>query len=153
MTARSSDPVDRYVATRLRAARVSIGLSQTELGEAMGGVSFQQIQKYEKAVNRVSIGRLALAAKATRRPITWFLEGAAQPEAAALVPDIGAQLLAAPGGAELAVYFLAIRDPEHRGAILRVAEILGSMPHDAADESDAGAAGRARPGLRGRAAA
>jgi transcriptional regulator with XRE-family HTH domain len=52
-----SDTIDRVVATNIRLHRTQRGISQAELGEALG-VSFQQIQKYEKGLNRVSASRL-----------------------------------------------------------------------------------------------
>ena len=49
--------LDRHVAARIRQKRVELGMSQETLGEALG-VTFQQVQKYEKGTNRVSAGRL-----------------------------------------------------------------------------------------------
>lgn len=57
------DPVDRYVGARIRAERTQVGLTQSQLGAAVG-VTFQQIQKYERGTNRVSASMLVRAAKA-----------------------------------------------------------------------------------------
>lgn len=65
--------VDRMIGARIRAARVMRGLSQTELGERIG-VSFQQVQKYENAANRVSGSRLLAISKVLDVPITYFYE-------------------------------------------------------------------------------
>ncbi|GAA0655518.1 helix-turn-helix domain-containing protein [Brevundimonas lenta] len=66
--AEAIDPVDRYVGERIRAERMAAGLTQTQLGAAVG-VTFQQIQKYERGVNRVSASTLARAAKALGVPV------------------------------------------------------------------------------------
>jgi transcriptional regulator with XRE-family HTH domain len=65
------DKVDAEVARRIRTHRVSKGVSQMELGTAVG-VTFQQIQKYEKGVNRVSPGRLQRIANHLGIPVATF---------------------------------------------------------------------------------
>ena len=65
---------DVEMGKRIRLRRVEIGVSQSELGEKLG-VSFQQVQKYEKGVNRVGAARLSQIAKALDVPITFFYEG------------------------------------------------------------------------------
>lgn len=62
---------DQYVAARLRRARVMKGVTQVELAEAVG-VSFQQIQKYEKGVVRVSAGRLMQFCAVLELPVSFF---------------------------------------------------------------------------------
>jgi transcriptional regulator with XRE-family HTH domain len=62
---------DQFVAARVRVARLAAGLSQATLGKAIG-VTFQQIQKYEKGANRVGPGRLQEIANITGKPITFF---------------------------------------------------------------------------------
>ena len=57
MLKKNANPIDRHVGTRIRMQRLVRGLSQTELGKAVG-VTFQQMQKYEKGANRVSASRL-----------------------------------------------------------------------------------------------
>ena len=68
---RSTLPVDQGIAQRLRLRRVEMGLSQETLGELIG-VSFQQIQKYEKCVNRITASRLHLIAGQLDVPISFF---------------------------------------------------------------------------------
>lgn len=73
------DPVDRHVGRRLRLRRALLGLSQERLG-ALLGVTFQQIQKYERGANRIGAGRLWRLASILDVPVGWFfeeLEGAA----------------------------------------------------------------------------
>ena len=71
-------PVDRFVGQKLRLARTSRKLSQTQLGES-SGITFQQVQKYEKGTNRVSASRLFEFAKLLGVEIAYFFEGAGGP--------------------------------------------------------------------------
>ena len=57
MSAKTPNPVDKHVGSRVRMRRIMLGMSQEKLGEALG-LTFQQIQKYEKGTNRMSVGRL-----------------------------------------------------------------------------------------------
>jgi len=65
------DPVDCHVGKRLKMRRIMLGLSQHDLGDAVN-VSIQQIQKYEKATNRISSGRLYAFAKLLMVPVEFF---------------------------------------------------------------------------------
>jgi transcriptional regulator with XRE-family HTH domain len=72
---RTPTHVDEHVGLRIREARLAADLSQTGLGAKIG-VTFQQVQKYEKGANRVGCGRLQQIADALDRPITWFFAAA-----------------------------------------------------------------------------
>lgn len=74
-TVKSPDNTDVTVGHRIRSQRLMLGLSQTELGSKLG-ITFQQIQKYEKGTNRVSAGRLQQIAQFYKVPISFFFEGA-----------------------------------------------------------------------------
>ena len=67
-------PVDAHVGGRVRAGRTLIGMSQEELGKHVG-LTFQQIQKYEKGMNRIGASRLWQFSLILGRPISWFFEG------------------------------------------------------------------------------
>lgn len=67
------DPIDSVVGRRLKVRRVMLGLSQNDLAEAVN-VSIQQIQKYEKATNRISSGRLFAFARLLKIPVSYFYE-------------------------------------------------------------------------------
>ncbi len=67
-------PVDEYVGKRVRQRRWMVGFSQQQLGEAVG-IKFQQIQKYETGMNRVSASRLWDIAETLEVPITFFFDG------------------------------------------------------------------------------
>lgn len=74
MSPKDVHPIDTYVGQRLRYARVLKGLSQEAVANALQ-VTFQQIQKYEKGRNRMSVGRLWDAAKLFEVPMTFFFQG------------------------------------------------------------------------------
>lgn len=69
----SSNPVDVYVGTRLKVRRMELGLSQNKIGE-MTGITFQQVQKYEKGLNRIGSSRLYEFAKILKVPVSYFFE-------------------------------------------------------------------------------
>ncbi len=79
MVRRATDE-DEYVGRRVRQRRLELGLSQTELADALG-VTFQQIQKYENATNRVSSGRLYKMARYLDVALDYFFEGLELPTA------------------------------------------------------------------------
>lgn len=66
--------VDRHVGNRLRLRRTVLGISQTTLAERVG-ISFQQVQKYERGVNRISASRLCQFARVLDVPVVYFFEG------------------------------------------------------------------------------
>jgi transcriptional regulator with XRE-family HTH domain len=126
MTA-TPDPIDIDVGARIRARRVFLGLSQTKLATALG-LTFQQVQKYERGDNRVSASTLVRVA------------GALDTSVAALVGEDGARTekpmfrhLAMPGAFDLLDAFAKIADPEVRRAVVRLTKTLAK----AADRSNA----------------
>jgi transcriptional regulator with XRE-family HTH domain len=66
-------PVDLHVGTRLRAQRVAMGMSQEKLGDAIG-LTFQQVQKYERGTNRIGASRLYELSKVLEVPVGFFFE-------------------------------------------------------------------------------
>ena len=74
MSVKRPDPVDVEVGHRIRIERLSRGLSQTALANQLG-VTFQQVQKYEKGVNRVGAGRLTKIAEVLGVPVSSFFSG------------------------------------------------------------------------------
>jgi transcriptional regulator with XRE-family HTH domain len=71
---KSPSDADRHIGRRIRLRRISIGMSQERLGELLG-LTFQQVQKYEKGMNRVGAGRLVDVAGALGVPVSYFFEG------------------------------------------------------------------------------
>ncbi|MBM3608216.1 MAG: helix-turn-helix transcriptional regulator [Alphaproteobacteria bacterium] len=72
---RSPNPVDKHVGSRVRMRRLLLGLSQEKLGEALG-LTFQQVQKYEKGTNRIGASRLQQISKILQAPPSYFFDGA-----------------------------------------------------------------------------
>ncbi|HXY57242.1 MAG TPA: helix-turn-helix transcriptional regulator [Methylocystis sp.] len=72
---KTPDPIDRHVGSRVRMQRVLMKMSQEKLGEALG-LTFQQVQKYEKGTNRIGASRLQQISKTLNVPPSFFFEGA-----------------------------------------------------------------------------
>jgi transcriptional regulator with XRE-family HTH domain len=72
---KAPDPIDRHVGSRVRMQRVLMKMSQEKLGEALG-LTFQQVQKYEKGTNRIGASRLQQISKTLNVPPSFFFEGA-----------------------------------------------------------------------------
>ncbi|HCS22517.1 MAG TPA: helix-turn-helix domain-containing protein [Alphaproteobacteria bacterium] len=69
-------PVDIHVGTKVKSRRLMLGLSQEELAKSIG-LTFQQVQKYERGSNRISVSRLTDISRALKVPVDYFLEGCA----------------------------------------------------------------------------
>ena len=69
--------VDKFVGSKVRGRRMALGISQTKLANALG-VSFQQVQKYEKGSNRISASKLLAISQLLERPVSYFFDGAAE---------------------------------------------------------------------------
>jgi transcriptional regulator with XRE-family HTH domain len=126
---RSPNRVDLHVGMRIRLRRRTIGLSQERLAEALG-LTFQQVQKYERGVNRVSASKLYEIARILRAPITSFFEGLAEPETLdrAVVKENGGadfvyDLVMTQEGLELAALFPKV-DRRHRRLLVEMARAL-----------------------------
>ncbi|MDG6094057.1 helix-turn-helix domain-containing protein [Acetobacter sp. AN02] len=74
-TGSASSALDAHIGARIRLRRMLLGMTQVELGEALG-LTFQQVQKYERGTNRVSASRLAEIARALDVPIGFFYDDA-----------------------------------------------------------------------------
>jgi transcriptional regulator with XRE-family HTH domain len=74
MSDRLPNAIDRHVASRLRLRRLEVGMTQTQLAQAVG-VTFQQLQKYEGATNRISAGALYQLALTLDVPVQYFFDG------------------------------------------------------------------------------
>ena len=118
---RASGSIDALVGALIRAARNCADITQARMGEELG-VTFQQIQKYEKGTNRVGPRALCVIAKLTKRPIEWFYGDAAEPDGAVHLRDIGTDLLQTVWGRRLAQAWLAMEEVQDREALLLIAE-------------------------------
>jgi transcriptional regulator with XRE-family HTH domain len=100
-------PVDRHVGLRIRMRRKELGISQERLADALG-LTFQQIQKYERAANRVSASKLYEIARALNASVGYFYEGLATADEidSPAAPNLEAHaFLMTPEGQELAALF------------------------------------------------
>jgi transcriptional regulator with XRE-family HTH domain len=123
MTTRNARPVDVLVRQNIRILRMQRGLSQSDLAERVG-LTFQQIQKYEKAANRVGASRLIQVADALGVPLATLFEGSAG--AAHGGPDqSGRALLTDPKALRLLQAFDRIASNKHRTAVLHLLESIG----------------------------
>lgn len=127
MSRRSPDDIDRHVGTRVRLQRLLMGMSQTELGEALG-VTFQQVQKYENGTNRIGAGRLHRIAQVLGKPVTFFYDQAATENGATAngSGDTLASFTAMAGAVELMKAFASIPDGAKRRNLVELARALAS---------------------------
>ena len=128
-TVKNPQPVDRHVGARVRMRRMMVGMSQEKLGEACG-ITFQQIQKYEKGTNRMGASRLHHIARVLDVPIEFFYEGASSDQGSNGPIMIDGQsrsmtdFLATSEGLELVRAFTAIKDSKVRRRIVDVAKAV-----------------------------
>jgi transcriptional regulator with XRE-family HTH domain len=127
MAKKAPNPIDRYVGSRVRMRRMMLGMSQEKLGNALG-LTFQQVQKYEKGTNRIGASRLQQISNILQVPVSFFFDGA---------PDIGtrpnelseapsplyvADFLATSDGLALTRAFMRISDSKLRRKIVELVE-------------------------------
>src|SRR4030088_2138078 len=122
MTVPKPDPVAVEVGRRIRIQRLSSGLSQSSLADRLG-VTFQQVQKYEKGVNRVGAGRLAKIADTLAVPISFFFDGVPGPKTAAGNVNEALGLIRTAGSLRLVRAFENM-PADARGHFLALIEIL-----------------------------
>ena len=126
---KSPNPVDKHVGSRVRMRRMLVGMSQEKLGEALG-VTFQQIQKYEKGTNRIGASRLHQIAASLGVPVSYLYEGA--PELGespsgfsdAPSPAYVADFMSTSEGLQLMKAFVRIKDAKVRRRIVELAAAL-----------------------------
>jgi transcriptional regulator with XRE-family HTH domain len=128
MAKKIPDPVDKYVGSRIRMQRMLRGMSQEKLGDGLG-LTFQQVQKYEKGTNRVGASRLQHISSILKVPPAFFFDGA--PMAAGEkrvsggrepVPNYVADFLSSSDGLALVKAFTQIGNPKLRRSIVDFVE-------------------------------
>jgi len=121
------NPTDMHVGNRVRDRRQSLGMSQTKLAEAVG-LTFQQIQKYEKGTNRVGGSRLQQFANILNVPISFFFEGGpnapSQRKTGAIDPSITylSEFISSKDGLALIKAFMQIKNTKLRRGITNMVE-------------------------------
>jgi transcriptional regulator with XRE-family HTH domain len=139
---KQANPIDAHVGTRMRLRRMLIGLSQEKMGEMLG-LTFQQVQKYEKGVNRIGAGRLYQISEILSVPINYFYEGfvglddtgRAANDDTATKPVM--EFLSSGEGLQLTLAFMRIKDGKVRKRVIdlikSLAEGVEAPPPEAAD--------------------
>jgi transcriptional regulator with XRE-family HTH domain len=134
MAGKKPNPVDAHVGSRVRLRRMLLGMSQERLGESMG-LTFQQVQKYEKGVNRIGASRLFQISKILDVPVQFFFEeaphvggdgtparGMAEPDSEAFILEF----LNSREGLELNRAFVKIPDPKVRKSVVDLVRALSA---------------------------
>jgi transcriptional regulator with XRE-family HTH domain len=122
---KSPDPTNHSIGLKIRSQRIMRGLSQTELGDKLG-ITFQQVQKYERGSNRISAGRLKQIADILELPVSFFFEGALGKGAAAENINAGLSFLETAASARLVRAFAEIESPDIRSSIVTLVEGIAS---------------------------
>ena len=132
---RCANPIDIHVGSRVRLQRMLLGISQEKLGERLG-LTFQQIQKYEKGINRIGASRLYDLSQVLGVPVQFFYDEAPTLDrrSAAVAPGLSEkttdgyifEFLNTREGLELNKAFARITDPKTRRAVLELVRTLAS---------------------------
>ena len=127
MSTKAPNPVDKYVGSRVRMRRIMLGMSQEKLGEALG-LTFQQVQKYEKGTNRVGASRIQQISEILQVPVSFLFEGGPSSSASAenhnegISPAYVSDFLATSEGLALTRAFTRIADAKLRRRIVELVE-------------------------------
>ena len=133
MAKKAPNPTDKHVGARVRMRRMMLGMSQEKLGDALG-LTFQQVQKYEKGANRIGASRLQQIAQILQVPVSFFFEGA--PSAPGLAhlegmseapsPAYVSDFLATSDGLALTKAFMNIKSGKLRRRIVDLVEQMAA---------------------------
>ncbi|HKM88538.1 MAG TPA: helix-turn-helix transcriptional regulator [Xanthobacteraceae bacterium] len=129
MAKKAPNPVDRHVGSRVRMRRMMLGMSQEKLGKALG-LTFQQVQKYEKGTNRIGASRLQQISQILQVQVSFFFEGAPTVAIGTRIEGMGeapspayvSDFLATSDGLALTKAFMRITDPKLRRRIVDLVE-------------------------------
>jgi len=130
---RKPNPIDAHVGTRVRLRRMLLGMSQEKLGEHLG-LTFQQVQKYEKGVNRIGASRLFDLSRVLGVPVQFFYDEAPSELMEGNVPlgfserpteTYVVEFLSTREGLELNKAFVKIADPRVRRSVVELVRSLG----------------------------
>ena len=127
---RAPNPIDVHVGLQVRLRRKELKISQEKLAETLG-LTFQQVQKYERGANRISASKLYEIARSLRVSIAWFFEGLSDPQAGRLkdsaetqAPPYAHNFLMTPEGIDLANAFPRIEDRQIRRKLVDLIRAL-----------------------------
>ncbi len=131
MAKKAPNPIDKHVGSRVRMRRMMLSMSQEKLGNALG-LTFQQVQKYEKGTNRIGASRLQQISQILQVPVAFFFEGAPTLHSGsntikdAPSPAYVADFLASSDGLALTKAFMRIKQPKLRRRIVDLVEEIVS---------------------------
>ena len=131
--AKEPHETDIWVGTRVRVRRLEMGLSQSEVGHRLG-ITFQQVQKYEKGVNRIGASRLRALAGILEVPVGYFFPDPDRTESATSPAEV-LDLLRTPGAVEILRDFARITNPAIRRAARTLLESLASAHNQDSEAS------------------
>jgi transcriptional regulator with XRE-family HTH domain len=123
---KSPNQIDKHIGSRVRARRIMLGMSQEKLADALG-LTFQQVQKYEKGVNRIGASRLLHMASILDVNIEFFFEGVPGLRAGGFSNDsLMAEFLTRSESDRLVRGFLKLKDDEARRKVADLVDWLAS---------------------------
>ena len=131
MSTKAPNPVDKYVGSRVRMRRIMLGMSQEKLGEALG-LTFQQVQKYEKGTNRVGASRLQQISEILQVPVSFLFDGGpsgvtnGEAFGEGSSPAYVSDFLATSEGLALTRAFTRITDAKMRRSIVELVEQIAA---------------------------
>ena len=135
MAMKAPNPIDKHVGSRVRMRRMMLGMSQEKLGAALG-LTFQQVQKYEKGTNRIGASRLMQISETLQVPVAFFYEGAPSGLAEgsgfgeAQSPAYVSDFLATSDGLALVKAFQQIPDSKVRRRIVDLVQAIAGQSAD-----------------------
>jgi transcriptional regulator with XRE-family HTH domain len=129
---KAPNPTDKHVGSRVRMRRMMLGMSQEKLGDALG-LTFQQVQKYEKGTNRIGASRVQQIAHILQVPVSFFFEGGPSTGSGrgdgmgeAPSPAYVSEFLSTTDGLALTKAFMRIEDAKLRRRIVDLVEQIAS---------------------------
>ena len=130
MAKKQPNPIDVRVGQRVRLRRMTLGVSQEKLGDSLG-VTFQQVQKYEKGTNRVSASRLQHIARTLSVPVAYFFDDLPEPKQPSTDTETDAAVnsvmdfVSSPDAFRLNKALLRIKDAKVRRAVIDLLRAMG----------------------------
>ena len=127
MAKKNPNPIDQHVGSRVRMRRGTLGMTQEKLGDTIG-LTFQQVQKYEKGTNRIGSSRLQQIADALKVPVTFFFEGAPGHKLTGKAPSMAylSEFISSSDGLALTRAFMRLPNAKLRRSIVTlVKQIAG----------------------------
>lgn len=136
------NPVDIYVGSRVKARRLILGLSQEELAKSIG-LTFQQVQKYERGTNRISVSRLVDICGVLKAPVDYFFAGVSSVVPAGMrglalkgfsdgkQETLGPDVMSKRDVLDLVRSYVSIKNPQFKKQILEMAKAMSNADDSA----------------------